>query len=366
LVNIILDGLIPLTFILDTGAEHTIVFEKAYTDLLGLKYDSKIKVVGSNLSEAVNALICRNVDLKVENLESVKRDILVLEENYLNIDRMVGIQLHGILGASFFQNTVLEIDYESKKIIFHHPSYYEVPDDFQALDVNIINNKPYIECEVLNNEKKSVNAKLLVDTGAAMVFMLHTNTHEEIELPEKVIVGTLGIGISGFVTGYIGKSGLLKLGDFQFNDIITNFQEIDSAFISTNKKSRDGLLGNALLARFHMIINYQNQKMYLKANKKYNREFSYDKSGMFVLAYGRKLDQFLVSGVVEGSPAYLAGIRPGDKVEKMGLIPTRIHSIKRILDKFAKEDGKVIRLKMKRGDQSYRVKFKLKDMLKTS
>lgn len=364
LIDVKLDGKLPLTFIFDTGAEHTILFERTYTDLLEIPYDSKVKVVGSNLTQSVSALICRNVALEVDQLPLITRDILVLEENYLEVQQTAGVHLHGILGASFFQNTVLEIDYKNRRIYFHHPNYFEVPKSYESFDLDIINNKPYLDCDVVVSGDTSKTAKLLLDTGAALVFLLHANSALDFEIPDHVIEGNLGIGVSGFVKGYVGKSEHLEFGKYSFENILTNFQDLDSVIINSTKSVRDGIIGNTLLSRFQVIINYQKGKLYLKPKKNYNKAFDYDKSGLSLLAFGRDLDKFLVSDVVRDSPAAKVGILPGDIIVSYGLVPRKFKNLSRMLRKLSKKEGKTVRLKLRRGEQKYKVKFELKDLLK--
>jgi hypothetical protein len=43
---------------------------------------------------------------------------------------------------------------------------------------------------------------------------------------------------------------------------------------------RNGLIGNMLLERFEVFIDFHKAKLYLKAKKNYNKDFEYDKSGM--------------------------------------------------------------------------------------
>ena len=82
-------GLMHVQFIFDTGAEHVILFKREYTDVLQIPYDKRIPVMGSDLSREIYALITRNGVLEVTCLATKPTDMLVLEENYFNMDEMV-------------------------------------------------------------------------------------------------------------------------------------------------------------------------------------------------------------------------------------------------------------------------------------
>lgn len=363
ILKVKVDDKITLRFMFDTGAEHTILFEKIIGDLLGLTYDDRIKVIGSDLTQEVGALISRNLSIKLENAENVNRDLLVLEQNYLKLTELTGIDVDGIIGGGFFRNLVVNINYKKKKLVLYRPNKFAIDrNEYKMVDLMLEQQKPYFHSDVVNQNGDTVKLKLLVDTGAALTFLLNTDSHDKIELPSKVIKGTLGIGISGVIEGFIGKTSYLNLGEYSFQNIITNFQDVDSLFIDQVDFKRNGLIGNILLSRFDVYIDYLRSKMYLKARKNYNKVFEYDKSGMFLLVFGNRLDQFLVNYVVDGSPADEVGIQKGDVIKKVGCWSTSFYTLDKLTKKLSGKPGKTIRLKLERGEKRLKVKFQLRDM----
>ena len=119
IVKIRLQKTFPMRFIFDTGAEHTIIFNKMYSDILKLPYDRKIPILGADLSKEMYANIVRNIYMDLKGATSVKRDILVLEKNYLRLFETAGIHVDGIIGGEFFRGLVLEIDYKEKEVIIY-------------------------------------------------------------------------------------------------------------------------------------------------------------------------------------------------------------------------------------------------------
>ena len=49
IMDVMFSNVLPLKFIFDTGSEHTLLFKKEYADLLGIEYDRKIPLMGSDL-----------------------------------------------------------------------------------------------------------------------------------------------------------------------------------------------------------------------------------------------------------------------------------------------------------------------------
>lgn len=363
IVEVWLNGIIPLKMIFDTGAENTILFDKEIAQILGIEFERQIPIIGSDLDSVLIANISRNVVTRLVGCNTVMRDIIVLQDNTLLLKEKLGTEINGIIGGSYFANLVMEINYKKNKIYFTHPNQFKPPSkNYHKFKLNVVSNKPYVKgsISISGEQKKMVN--LLVDTGASLPFLIHTNTDSTLVLPERVMVGNVGFGLSGAIYGYRGKSNLFELGDLRFNQIVTSFQDLLFDEIADNfELIRNGIIGNTLLSRFNMIIDYTNEYLYLKPGKKYNEDFSFDKSGITIFAVGPQLNQYYVVAVIKDSPADLAGVRPGDLITKVGRKKAKRFTLSRITDKFTKKEGKKIKLTLKRGTQEFAITFQLKE-----
>lgn len=366
IVEVLFQNYIPFNFIVDTGAEHTILFKKEITDLLKVPYERQISVLGSDLSAKMYAQIVRNISLKVDDCPSVSRDIVVLEKDYLHMSEINGIDVDGILGGEFFRGLVVEFDYDDSKIRLYHPDKYTPASKYSVHDIEINQFKPYINASYLSSNveiQDTTKLSLLLDTGAAITFMLFTNADSTVVLPPHAIPGNLGKGLGGDVLGYVGKSNHIGLDKYAFDRVITYFQEVDSTIVDVNSLQRQGLIGNLVLSRFDkMVIDYTYQKLYLQPSKKYNKKFEYDKSGLNIYAVGPKLKTFFVQSVLKDSPAHKAGILPGDMITKIGWWSTRWYSLQGISGKLSGKEGKKIKMQLKRHGYKYKTEFILQDL----
>ncbi|MCC7245645.1 MAG: PDZ domain-containing protein, partial [Saprospiraceae bacterium] len=132
-----------------------------------------------------------------------------------------------------------------------------------------------------------------------------------------------------------------------------------SAFLN----GRNGILGNGTLNRFSVILDYRDEKVWLKPNRNINRAFTYDRSGLQLLAYGLNLNQFNVQSVLPGSPAAEADIRPGDQVMRVGRLPASLFSLHDILKKLQKSPGTRIKIVVKRDGKRIRKTITLRDLV---
>ncbi len=363
LIDVRLNNFLPLSFIFDTGAEHTILFQKTIADLLDLEYSQQVTIVGADLQKGIVAYISRNIAIDLADLPQVTRDIIVLSEDYLRLEELTGTSVDGIIGGSFFHGLVVDINYKKRKIKLIHPDKFKTPDPkkFETMDVSIVKNKPYIKAQTQIENGEETEVLLLLDTGAGLTYLLHSNTDSLLNIPETVLRGSLGHGLGGIVEGFVGKSNYLKFGSYHFDNLITSFQEVDSVWHAKADVHRNGIIGNLILSRFRVIIDYTKHKLYLKAEKSYNKEFQYDKSGIILIAFGKDLSDYYVKDVFPDSPAEKAGIQTGDIIKKVGFWPTSFLSLNKILDKFSGEHGKKVSIKLERDGECIKKSFYLED-----
>jgi hypothetical protein len=363
LVEVRMFGMLPMSFIFDTGAEHTILFQKEFADIFNIPYDLRVPIIGSDLSREIYALVARSVDIEVNGLESAQRDILVLEEDYLTLDEITGRPIHGILGSSFFKNVVVEIDFRKNRIILHDPDTFHPPGGHEVFDIEIRSGKPYLRSEIHLADQETVNVTLLVDTGAGLPLLLHNNTHPKLKLPEHHITGKLGLGLGGYVEGYLGRLALLEIGELQFPQMLTSFQDLSKSILADSSRFRNGLIGTQLLARFNVQLDYVNEHLYLKAAGNYNKRFRMDKSGLVIFAMGQNLNVYIVQDILDNSAAQEADIRPGDIIRKVQGLPSTFYSLNNLLRVFQKREGKVIHLVIQRKQEMLRKRVKLKELI---
>lgn len=367
-MDIIFQKKLPLKFILDTGAGSTVLFKKEYAEMLQMPYHKKIKLVGSDLSKDIFAYVCNNTSIQLVNLSPVIHNVIVLEEDFLFIEEYTGMKVDGILGADFFKGMIIKLDYRNKILTLIKPDEFQAKKfkDYSSFDIEIINYKPYLTTNTQINPNITTQTRLLLDTGAALTAMFHDNTDSTIVLKSQVVKGNLGAGLGGNIEGYSGKIHSLKFGPFQFNNMISSFQSLDEAILKDDKIVRNGLLGNLLLERFQVVIDFHNKKLYLKPYKNYNKEFEFDRSGLTIFAFGQTLNQYYVKHVIEGSPAYQAGILPGDIILKIGKWSYKWYDLRKINKKMTGKVGKTIHLRLKRDGQIINKSFVLRDLFSTN
>jgi predicted aspartyl protease len=349
IVKIIFQGVFPLNFIIDTGAEHTILTKKEITNLLNIPYERERTIVGTDMKTVIKAYIARKMRFDLPNLTLIK-DILVLDDDYFKLDQFAGLEIHGIIGAETFKGYVLKIDYVRRMLTVFDPSVFKPSDhkNYEELPIEINRSKPYIYTNAQISTDSVVPMKLLLDTGAGLALLLHTYSNPLIVMPPKVIKGNIGNGLGGEIEGYIGRLKSLNIGSSKLQNVISHFQELHNEADSTYILNRNGLIGGNLLSRFTVIFDFSKEKLYLKPNKYIKNLFDYDKSGIIPIATGVSLSQFIVYDVLPNTPSSDMDIRRGDELLRVGWIPAQLLNLATINNIFQGREGKKITIVLRR------------------
>lgn len=364
LVDVLFNDVFPLKFIFDTGAEHTILTKREITDILQVNYRRTFTLIGADLQTELYAYLAQGVKMQLNNLRAVNRSILVLAEDYFKFDEISGIKVHGILGADFFRRFVVEIDYSRKRILLHDPSKFDKPKKFETLPAEIHRSKVYANFGVTLQNDTTLPTKLLIDSGASLALLLYTSTHPKLILPEQVIRSNIGIGLGGYLEGFLGRVGELEVAGTPLGGVVTNFQDISSLAIDSNfLNNRNGIIGNKTLKRFDLIINYVDEEVYLKPNRLRRKAFKYDKSGLYIAAYGKHLNQFTIFDVIDSSPSAIAGLQRGDQILSINRWPAFLMNLDNLNNKLRKKEGKKIRLRILREGEELIFSFKLRELI---
>lgn len=364
-LDVVFNKSLSLKFILDTGAEHTILTERAITDLLGVPYIRKFSIRGSDLTQDLSAYLIRNIHFQVENVNVSNHSMLVLEEDYFQFEEFTGLKIHGIIGADFFRGYVLKFDYPRKLVSLTAAHLFEPPKNKNYMEVplSIERSKPYITTNLQLQSTETLPVKLLLDTGASISLLVNTNTDTLLQIPKEVIRGKVGHGLGGDLEGYLGRVNKLSLGELTLREVLTNFQELPLGVDSLVLNGRNGIIGNQILNRFDIIIDYPREKLYLKPNKRFKKKFKYDKSGLDIYASGNNLNTFLIQQVLSNSPAAEVDIRVNDQIVKLNGLPIGLFQLKDVLFTLKKKEGKKIRMIIKRDGKRLKKVFRLRKLI---
>lgn len=364
-VPVVLNGALPLKFILDTGVRTTILTQKSFTDILNLSYSRKYTISGPGGVKLVDAYVTNNVSLELPGVTGRGHAMLVLEEDYLELRNYLGTDVHGILGYELFSRFIVRIDYEKKQLVLMLPERFRRRRKFHRIPIRIEDTKPYLNAPIVMKDGTQFTAKLLVDSGASHGLMLDPASDDRIAVPANTVSSVIGRGLGGEITGKVGRISSILLGPFELENAIASFPDPNSYFDSLKIGStpRNGSIGGETLSRFTIVFNFPKEEIYLKKNHSFKKAFHYNLSGLTVKAKGARLDVFEITGVRRQSAAAKAGVLEGDIIVSInGLLASTIDlNVINVL--FNYRPGKRIHLTLDRDGTRYKTDFRLEDQI---
>ena len=266
----------PFTFILDTGASYSIL-DLRHAKSFGLGLQPLGKVEGGSGAEPPDAYLSTDsvsISLPGVMLASQSVRVMLLDKVQGCIETAAdgrtaqrspsdqkangGTRLDGILGADFFSNLVVEIDYESKLINLHDPAGYHYKGRGKSLPLER-EGYIFVRGQVTAYGHPPVTARLFVDTGASVVLSLteqFSRTHGILP-PANQLTASKNCGIGGFTkeTSWFGSLQRLQIGGFRVSRPVTMFYE------DADIHSYDGSLGGAAFRHCKVIFDYSRSRM---------------------------------------------------------------------------------------------------------
>ncbi|MEO6188518.1 MAG: aspartyl protease family protein [Ginsengibacter sp.] len=292
----------PFNFILDTGSGG-ISLDSTTTEEFNVPHVPSGRTV-SGIAGIREVDVARNHSLTFQGLKVDSLDFYI--NDYEILSSVYGQKIDGIIGYSFLSRYIVKINFDSLQIEVFEPGNIGYPKGgftlhplFTALPIQTLTIK----------DAREINANFYIDTGAGLCFLMSQKFQED-----SLVLKKKRKPISVQVQGLGGKKQMLltiiksvKIGPYKFRRVPTNI--LDDEFNAISYPFLGGLIGNDILRRFNMTINYPQREIHLIPNSHYNDEFDYSYTGMNMYY----LDGVIIADdVIDGSPADKAGLKMGD------------------------------------------------------
>lgn len=293
-----------LNFILDTGSGGISLDSTTAIDLNIINVPSGRTITGIAGVREVN--YARNHRLNLPGLVVDSLDFYI--NNYEVLTGVYGFKIDGIIGFSFLRRYIVKIDYDSLMIEVYTPGKIKYPSNgttffprFTALPIQDLTIK----------DNRTVKGKFYIDTGAGLCFLVSKSFVEDSSIfkskraPVTIQVQGLG-GKKDMGLTVIQK---LSIGPYTFRKVPTNI--LEDEFNALSYPTVGGVIGNDILRRFNVILNYPKREIHLLPNSHYHEEFDYSYTG---------INMYVVDGVIfadeviENSPAEEGGLLKDDVI----------------------------------------------------
>lgn len=293
-----------LNFILDSGSGG-ISLDSLTVEYFGLKPTPSNRVIrGIAGMKTVSFLNNRTLYLPGLCVDSLNFHI----NNYSILTSVYGERIDGIIGYSILSRYIVKVDYDSSFIEFWSKGSLKYPRGGYLLRP-LINTLPVQIARVRDEVTKT--ARFLYDMGAGLNMMLSTDFIKDSALLRKKrkLFTKEAEGLGGKIDMSLTVIKEVKLGPYRFRSVPVYIFE--DKFNVTSYPYLGGLIGNDLLRRFNVILNYDRRDIYLVPNSHFNDPFDYSYTGI-ELYYNN--GEIILGDVAKGSPAEAVGLKEGDIV----------------------------------------------------
>jgi len=293
-----------LNFVLDTGSGG-ISLDSTTASYLGVERKLSDKTV-RGIAGIKNVEFTYNHTLNLEGVSVANLDFHI--NDYDILTSAYGIRIDGIIGYSFFRRFIVAIDYEKMMFEVLTPGTFKYPRGGYLLKPQF-STLPMQMASVRDNE--DVTAKFYFDTGAGLCMLLNENLVQDSSLlrSKRKLYPTEAEGLGGKKSMSLTVVKEVRIGPYKFRNVPVYV--FNDEFNITQYPVLGGLLGNDLMRRFNIIVNYPEQQIYIKPNKRYTDSFDYSYSGLGMYLVDGSIT---VTDIMKKSPAEDAGFIPGDIV----------------------------------------------------
>ena len=285
--------------------------------------------------------------LLVDSLDFHVNDYSILSSVY-------GDKVDGIMGYSFFSRYIVNIDYDSLRVFVYSKGSFKYPKGGHLLKP-VFANLPIQPAHVING--RDVAGRFYFDTGAGLCVLLSSDfaADSNLILPGQKIYSTQAEGLGGKANMRLTTVKEVKLGPYRFRKVPAYI--FDDDYNVTSYPNLGGLLGNDIMRRFNVTLNYEHKEIYLKPNSHYRDLFDYSYTGLSIYWIDGEVR---VGDVMKNSPAERAGFRVDDVILAINNnFSKNIQIYKNMLQNI----GEKLRLIIKRKEKMYEITLRVKSII---
>jgi hypothetical protein len=315
-VTATINGHPNLNFIIDTGCNNSLIDEKTVA-ALGLSPGTAYRPSGGIGPDRVLMTQINHLDLQLPG--AAFTGITLCQIPSFGMDEGIGTHIDGFLGSDLLKNLIVRIDYIHHTVELIDPAAFKpTPDAGEALPLAHRGQCVYVMGVVGNNGAFSPPSALEIDTGNGSNLELTRNFYDA--NPALGLTGgaaSLAGGIGGKLTTSTIKISQLKLGGITVDNPAADIAAVNQGEFSM----MDGIIGNEILRRFEVTIDYPGSRIFLKPNAQFNEPFIYANSGLHVDATGSDFRTYVVRAISPGTAGARAGFQAGDILVQFDDVP---------------------------------------------
>lgn len=337
-------------WVLDTGAAMSVI-DRAFADELALTIEGDMK--GKAANSTVDVQFCRLPAYSIKGIEFNEQTVAVIDMTELN--RVLDIEIVGILGFDFLSRFVTRVDYANETVSFYNPQSFAYSGDGREVDVHL-KNSVFMASAALD---RGYNGTWLMDLGASSVSLNGIHAVRG-GMSKRPGVERLGRGAGSSYVATMVRCDSLRFAGFTISRPVVSFStaNLDSLMVPDEL----GIIGNTVFRHFVLYIDYAAERMIVEPGRNFGKDFPEDRSGLQISrSVGGAVEVIFVAS---RTPAAQCGFQKGDLVNSIdGMATADIGGLSEIRDKFMAAPGTSYRVVVERNGGHQELTLTLADLL---
>jgi outer membrane lipoprotein-sorting protein len=290
-------------WVLDCGASVNVI-DSSFAAELGLPFEGPVK--GRGASGVVDFYFVALPEYSLGEIKFEKQKAVALSFRQI-FEKVLGMEVVGILGYDFLSRFVTKIDFAKRKISFYHPDHFEYSGTGTIFDSPLDGNMLSLPAKV----DGEYSGRFRLDIGAPDIDF-HYPYAKDHDLLERKGIDVMVGDAAGLTNARIAQHKTIEVGDFVLkNPLIGTPREEGTG--SFAEETTIGNIGNSLLKNFVLYLDYGEQRVILEKGEDYGKEIPRPKSGL-QFHYNDDNDVEVVF-VSPNTPAHGAGFEKGDIIK---------------------------------------------------
>jgi predicted aspartyl protease len=341
-----------LTFLLDSGASMTVI-DSTVAARMKLPFGGKIPGAGAG----------GTADFYMVKLPGLAIDGIEFSEQTAIANPIAGLlksfeetEIGGVLGYDFLSRFTTSIDYERRLLSFFEPDSFVARGGAVAVEAPLLHNIFSLPVAIDGKYRGT----FLLDTGANSS-VIQGSFAKKNGLTEGR--RTVEIAVRG--AGGAEEASLCRLDSLAIGGVTLRSPVL--AIVSGTKglsalEAVDGVIGNDVLERFTVTLDYKKQQVYLEPNARSGEQFYRDRAGLQLIR--KDTGAIAVAAVLSGAPADAAGLKADDVILAVGgKQASTFPSIEELMKLFEAKDGTKYRIDISRDGKKQSIDLTLRQYL---
>jgi hypothetical protein len=256
-VRATLNGKVTVYLLLDSGASGNIYYRPT-VESLDLPITGYLPVRGVAADDSIGLVVVDSV--QVGELLLYHQVAGMMEESPIGLVNMENAKFGGVLGFDFLSRFPIRIDYEKYELTVFNPDQFVLPVGGVEIQFRFETKVPTVTAEIAG-----VSGDFILDLGNAIGLVLHDDFVQGNDLESRLLniheLSGAMLGVGGATTMRGATAPSVMFGGVQLGETPV-FLPQSAGGISASTRI-DGNIGNPVLERFTVLLDYQRNRVVL-------------------------------------------------------------------------------------------------------